>query len=188
MPPIIPIVLIDPANYRWVQEVDVHVPVWHRRPVRIPMKRLRRSAALGTLALAAAAACGLRPTPGAPTPPAATPGAATPGSTTPQPLVDCFWSADAYAWVDTNRDGVIDDAEPPLEGVELDFSLSFVDGATTGPDGNAHIWAMIPSECQPEGSLTLIAKAPAGYTPTTETALVYTDDRERYDYGFAPAP
>jgi hypothetical protein len=153
------------------------------------MKRPPAAAVLGSLAaIVAVLACARLPTAATPIPGGASPAAPTPAGSTPQPMVDCFWSADAYAWVDTNRDGVIDDAEPPLEGVELDFSLSFVDGATTGPDGNAHIWAMIPSACQPEGSLTLIAKAPAGYTPTTETALVYTDDRERYDYGFAPAP
>jgi len=27
MPPIIPVIIIDPANYRWVQDLDVQLPI-----------------------------------------------------------------------------------------------------------------------------------------------------------------
>jgi len=112
-----------------------------------------------------------------------------PASTpTPEVLADCFYSADAFAWVDANANSLREDDEPPLAGVEVNFSLTFLGGATTGPDGLAHVSGMYPSACDPALANSLVAIAPEGYTPTTALIIPYSDDREVYTYGFQPAP
>jgi hypothetical protein len=103
-------------------------------------------------------------------------------------LADCFWSADAFAWVDTNGNGAPDEGEPPLAGVQVNFSLTFFSGGTTGPDGTAHVSGMHPGGCNPDLANSLIAVAPEGYAPTTDLALPYTTDRDRYEFGFQPGP
>jgi hypothetical protein len=103
-------------------------------------------------------------------------------------LADCFWSADAFAWVDANGNGAPDDGEPPLPGVDVNFTLTFLSGGTTGPDGTAHVGGMHPGECNPALANRLVAVAPAGYVPTTDLAVPYTPERARYEFGFQPGP
>ena len=107
---------------------------------------------------------------------------------TPEILADCFFSAEAFAWLDANGNGLRDEGEPPLAGVEVNFSLTFLSGATTGPDGLAHVSGMYPSACDSSLANSLVATAPEGYAPTTALILPYTDDREVYMYGFEPSP
>src|SRR5260221_695137 len=40
----------------------------------------------------------------------------------PTPIVDCFWSLEAQAWVDTNGDGLRDKREGPLPGVRFQLN------------------------------------------------------------------
>jgi len=117
-----------------------------------------------------------------------TPTPTTTPTTPPEILADCFWSADVFAWVDSNGDGARQEGEPPLSGVEANFNLNFLGSGTTGADGFAHISAMHPGECNLALENSLVARAPEGYTPTTDLIVPYTEDRDLYNFGFAPNP
>ncbi len=99
-------------------------------------------------------------------------------------LADCFWSAQVFAWVDSDRDGTRDEGEPPLEGVQVNFSLTFLSGETTGADGTAHVSGMHPGACDWTRPMNVVAKAPGGYEPTTEPAVAYSESRDQYEFGF----
>jgi hypothetical protein len=144
----------------------------HHRP---PTRRLLLAVLAAALALACRAA-------GPWLAPAATP---TP---TPAILADCFWSTDVFAWVDEDGSGTPDEGEPPLAGVEVNFSLTFFPGSTTGPDGLAHVGGMHPGACNPDLGNSLVAEAPEGYTPTTPLQVPYPQEREVYEFGFQPEP
>lgn len=102
-------------------------------------------------------------------------------------LADCFWAADAFAWIDGDGDGTHDEGEQPLEGVEVNFSLTFLGGTTTGPDGLAHLGGMYPSACDPDLRIDVVVTgAPEGYAPTTETAVEYSESVALYEFGFQP--
>jgi hypothetical protein len=106
---------------------------------------------------------------------------------TPEVIADCFWSVQVYAWVDEDGDGLVDEGEPPLEGVQVNFSLTFLTGGTTDANGVASVLGMTPGSCLPDLENRLIVETPAGYEPTTETQVPYDDTREkRYDFGFRP--
>jgi hypothetical protein len=118
----------------------------------------------------------------------ATPLFAPPVFAPPTPTVvimaDCFWSARAFAWVDTDGDGAQDEGEPPLEGVEIQFSLNFFPGSATGPDGIASVSGMHPGECLPDLGNEVIATPPEGYAATTPARLPLTEDQVLYSFGF----
>lgn len=102
-------------------------------------------------------------------------------------LADCFWSADVFAWTDSDGNGAHDEAEQPLEGVEVSFSPTFLSGAATGPDGRAHAGGMYPGACLPDLTIDVVVTgAPEGYTPTTETAIEYSESVALYEFGFQP--
>jgi hypothetical protein len=106
---------------------------------------------------------------------------------TPAVMADCFWSVQVYAWVDEDGDGAVDEGEPPLEGVQANFSLTFLTGGTTDANGVASVLGMYPSACDPTLDNRLIVKTPAGYEATTPTEVEYDDAREeRYEFGFRP--
>jgi hypothetical protein len=107
---------------------------------------------------------------------------------TPAPAImaDCFFSTDVFAWVDTDGDGARDEGEPPLAGVQVNFSLTFYSGETTDAEGKAHVGGMYPSACDPTLENKLVARPPEGYVPTTEAAVPYTADRALYEFGFRP--
>jgi hypothetical protein len=105
---------------------------------------------------------------------------------TPEILADCFWSAQAFAWIDADGDGARDEGEQPLAGVEVNFSLTFLSGEVTGADGLAHVTGMHPGSCLSNVTINVVATPPQGYAPTTETAVVYTQDVDRYEFGFVP--
>jgi hypothetical protein len=109
-----------------------------------------------------------------------------PAQSTPEIIADCFWSAQAYAWIDADADGVADADEQPLEGVEVNFSLNFYSGGATGPDGLASVSGMHPGGCDTPVANNIVATAPEGYTATTELTLPYSDDQDRYEFGFQP--
>ncbi|MCC7361180.1 MAG: hypothetical protein IT317_16970 [Anaerolineales bacterium] len=111
--------------------------------------------------------------------------AATP---TPEVIADCFWSAEVVAWVDADGSGTREAAEAPLEGVAVNFTLTFYSGAITGADGQATLTGMYPSACDASLANQVVAVAPEGYTPTTELAQTYTDAQKVYEFGFRPAP
>jgi hypothetical protein len=141
--------------------------------------RLFAAGLLGAALLALGCVGGTRLLPGStPTTPQATP---------PQVMADCWYSGDVLAWIDADGNGARDEGEPPLEGVQVNFSPTFLTGATTGPDGTAHIGGMHPGECSATIAITVMAVAPAGYEPAT-AKLDYTPERKLYEFGFKPAP
>jgi hypothetical protein len=120
---------------------------------------------------------------------AAIPGLAPRATPTPTPavLADCFWSVEAFAWNDADGDGTRDDGEPPLAGVAVRFSESFLSGETTDDDGTAHLTGMTTGACLPDLVINVIATAPEGYTATTATTLEYGTRQGRYEFGFKPS-
>lgn len=137
---------------------------------RPPLVRPLVAAALGTLFTLACRA--LVPTPTA----------------TPPVLADCFWSAEALAWVDANGNGVQEADELPLAGVEINFNLTFLGGATTDAEGTAHLSGMHPGECNPTLANSVVAQAPPGYTPTTPLEVPYSESQALYAFGFKSSP
>lgn len=114
--------------------------------------------------------------------------ASPPATATPEVLADCFWSAQAFAWVDTDGNGQREAGEPPLAGVAVNFSLTFYSGATTDAEGVAHVSGMHPGACDPALANSLVATAPDGYAPTTDLVVAYTEAQAEYPFGFQPNP
>lgn len=114
--------------------------------------------------------------------PPPTPTVATPGVTV---LADCFQSATARAWLDDNGDGVWDEAERPLPGIEFILEPSVYGRATSDENGVAAIFATMPGGSCPQYS-SVIAASFAGYTLTTPQSLAYTTPDADYRFGFQP--
>ena len=57
---------------------------------------------------------------------------------TPDVLADCFQSATAVAWLDENGDGVWDDGEPPLHGIEFGLEPTVYSRTTSDENGVAN--------------------------------------------------
>ncbi|MBX3056361.1 MAG: hypothetical protein KF770_07810 [Anaerolineae bacterium] len=110
------------------------------------------------------------------------PAAATPGVTV---LADCFQSATARAWLDANGDGVWDEGERPLPGIEFILDPSVYGRATSDENGVAAIFATTPGNSCPQQS-SVIAMSFAGYTLTTPQSLAYTTADADYRFGFHP--
>lgn len=116
------------------------------------------------------------------------PGSAPTPTPTVEVMADCFWSVQVYAWVDEDADGVADEGEPPLEGVEVNFSLTFLTGGTTDADGAASVLGMYPSACNPDLENQVVAVAPEDYRPTTDLRLALVEGQSDYAFGFEREP
>ncbi|HUM70367.1 MAG TPA: hypothetical protein PLK31_16155, partial [Chloroflexota bacterium] len=118
---------------------------------------------------------------------ACTPSATTQVTVTPTAavLADCFQSATARAWVDDNGDGVWDEGERPLPGVEFILDPSVYSRTTSDENGMAAIFATTPGDSCPQHS-SVIAISFAGYTLTTPQSLDYTAPDADYVFGFRP--
>jgi hypothetical protein len=116
------------------------------------------------------------------------PGSVPTPAPTPEVIADCFWSVQVYAWVDEDGDGAPDEGEPPLEGVQANFSLTFLTGGTTDANGVASVLGMYPSACDPDLANQVVATAPEGYAPTTEPALPMVEGQSEYAFGFRLEP
>ncbi len=115
-------------------------------------------------------------------------GLPAPPTATPEIIADCFWSAEAFTWLDTDGSGTYDDGEPPLAGVEVTFGLTFYGSTTTDADGRAHLSGMHPGGCDDPFDNAVIASVPEGYTATTELVVAYAEAQDQYAFGFQPAP
>lgn len=111
------------------------------------------------------------------------------------PLADCIWDATGEAWVDENANGIWDEGEPPLEGVEfhVDDILNGhadVGRATSDWDGKANISVWLPG-C-PKARFEVYAEPPSSYRLTTDVRLPVEGtgygDSGPFRFGFALLP
>jgi hypothetical protein len=107
---------------------------------------------------------------------------------------DCYWEAYAFAFEDVNADGIYQEEEPPMEGVQLSLFVYYRNGRqkgsespfVTGKDGKVHVGTFLPG-C-PDVTFKLISQLPEGYEFTTP-GEIETDDYHLQDsipFGFAP--
>ena len=105
---------------------------------------------------------------------------------------DCFWSATATAWLDENGNGVKDESEAPLEGIEFVLEPSAYSRTKTNSDGVAQILATTPVDGSEVSCDDLLAEMnPSvfptqydGYQLTTNDQVPYTGSDADYEFGF----
>lgn len=102
---------------------------------------------------------------------------------TPSVVADCFQTATALAWLDEDSDGVWDETEQPLAGIEFILEPTVYSRTTSNADGVANIVATTPGLDCPE-PLQVIAVDFTGYEPTTPSVVDYRSPDERYEFGF----
>ena len=139
-------------------------------------------AGLGSLAvLTLLSACSLfPPLPGAA--PANNPGTPTTDPGAPPALVDTVFSA--YAFVDANANGRLDEADPPLEGAAF-TALGF--GDTTNADGYAMI--LIPSQWDEPVTARMAPPPGSQYAPIgSQEVTLQNGVRNQATFFFAPPP
>lgn len=83
-------------------------------------------------------------------------------------MLDCSWTVEAHAWVDSDRDGVWDKQEEPLPGVQ--FRLGDYAGVASDNRGVAH-WNTSMVSCG-AGKVPVSALPPPAYEPTTKQPVL----------------
>ena len=110
---------------------------------------------------------------------------ATPDVPTPDMLADCFQWATALAWQDDNGNGVWDDRERPLAGIEFILSPTVYSRTISDEAGVADIFATTPG-----GNCFEIVDIQAvrydGYVLTTPSTVKNVQPDEEYAFGFQP--
>jgi hypothetical protein len=101
---------------------------------------------------------------------------------TPEILGDCFQTAKATAWLDENGNGVQDDGEQPLAGIEFVLEPTVYSRTKSGADGVANIFATTPGGCLED--LQVIAVGFEGYALTTPQTVEYISAESNYLFGF----
>lgn len=96
---------------------------------------------------------------------------------------DCFQTATALAWLDENGDGLHDEGEPPLPGIEFVLEPTVYSRTTSDKNGIAAIFATTPGDVCPE-LLTIAVSRHDGYTLTTTHLMQFTDPDRIYAFGF----
>lgn len=104
--------------------------------------------------------------------------------TSPEILADCFLSFNLSAWNDLDADGVWDESEPPLEGVEFQINGLFAQIVSEHPcisdeEGKCSIATWAPGECM-AGDFTITATIPEGYKATIPTQITLSLASEDY--------
>lgn len=95
-------------------------------------------------------------------------------------IVDCAWHGSAKAWVDANRDGYVDNGEPPLSEVEIhidDIQNQLVDvgwPAITDKNGDARLNVLMLG-CS-DVLFEVYVNTPDGYRMTTEPRIEVNRD------------
>jgi hypothetical protein len=110
-----------------------------------------------------------------------------PTETAVEILADCFQSATALAWLDENGDGLWDEGEPPLPGIEFVLEPTVYSRTTSDENGVANIFATTPGGTCSENQQVIAVKF-AGYALTTANSLDYIDANTDYVFGFQPLP
>ena len=123
----------------------------------------------------------VRETPTAESEPIATAESETEGSSE-EIQADCFQSATAFAWLDENGNGVQDEGERPLPGIEFVLEPTAYSRTTTDENGIAAIFATSPGGCLELPKL-MVAQHD-GYVLTTASVVENLDPDETYAFGF----
>ena len=108
------------------------------------------------------------------------PQVAAPSTVTPaadrEVLADCFLSFQVEAWQDVDKNGLWDESEPPLEGVEFRLRGAFAqiwgDPFLSGADGKLSIRTWAPGTCI-EQDYGITAVPPDSYEPTTAASITF---------------
>ena len=85
----------------------------------------------------------------------------------PTELCDCFFPAEIHVWNDINQDGVYEEGEPPMEGIQFylraNHSLNNLISATSNADGYAE-WDYGSNDCTCfNWTFEIIFDIPKGY-------------------------
>lgn len=88
---------------------------------------------------------------------------------------DCAWTGYTIAWIDSNKNGILDLDEKPLQGVSVhvdDTKNKYIDVADpvqTDDDGEAYATVWLPG-C-PKVELEVYIDTPQGYQLTTQPRI-----------------
>ena len=96
----------------------------------------------------------------------------------PEIMADCFLYFYLSAWNDLNQNGIWDDSEPPLQGVEFQIDGRFAYVFTRPPylsdeDGKYVIMTGAPGFCQ-DADYTIKALPPESFEPTTPDTITFS--------------
>ena len=95
-------------------------------------------------------------------------------------IVDCSWHGSAKAWIDSNRDGLVNGDEPPLRNVVIhvdDVENSLIDvgwPAVTDQDGDVQLHVSIP-DCS-KSVFQIYVDLPKGFHLTTRPRIEVDHD------------
>lgn len=107
---------------------------------------------------------------------------------------DCFINLYLSAWIDMDEDGIWDNSELPLEGVEFQIDGQFASMYSDYPcvsngDGKCIISTWTPGECEPR-EYKIAAVTPEPYRPTTPVSITLSltsiDFSKEVQFGFTP--
>lgn len=114
-------------------------------------------------------------------------------------IADCAWHSSAKTWVDLNRDGLVNNGEPPLSDVKIhidDVQNQLVDvgwPTITDKNGDARLNALVLMLGCSDVLFEVYANAPEGYHMTTKPRIEVNRDfwgslgtENVYYFGFIP--
>jgi hypothetical protein len=95
-------------------------------------------------------------------------------------VADCVWQGSAKAWIDSNRDGLVNSDEPPLSNVEIHIDdvqnqrINVSWPVITDHDGDVKFSVSIPGCSNPV--FQIYVKIPEGYRMTTRPRIEVNPD------------
>jgi streptogramin lyase len=102
-------------------------------------------------------------------------------------VADCFYNVEVFTWVDINADGILQEGEPPLPGVNIliDDKLPRV----TNSEGEIQFGSGFVEGCPPT-KYKITAEGPVGYRPTTAGPQFYRESggNQSFQFGFTYLP
>jgi hypothetical protein len=79
-------------------------------------------------------------------------------------VADCQWSAKVFTWIDVNADGIFQEGEPPLPGINI--LMDDTRTSVTNSQGETKLGTGFVEGCW-EQNIKITAEEPAGYRQTT---------------------
>ena len=106
---------------------------------------------------------------------------------------DCIWTGKAVAWIDENRNGIVDKGEKPLPNVQFfvddthnKYTVIADNDAVTELNGKVLLFVWLPG-C-PKVRMEIYPKIPQGFELTTSPRLKGGKNDKTYEFGFAYLP